>query len=152
AAGLAAIANGQLGPGPALEAIASVTKISDLKQMYFKDAKLPFKVANGRFVTEAGHLNGSFGEALVAGAVGFGGALDYAVSLTLPPSAVAALNAKSALAAGALTDDQGRMLIDLHVGGSANSPRVSWDTKAMQSRLVGRASAAIEAQRAKLEA
>jgi len=152
AAGLAAIANGQLGPGPALEAIASVTKIPDLKQMYFKDAKLPFKVDHGRFVTDAGHLSGPSGDWLVAGAVGFDGALDYAVSITLPPSAVTALRAKSALAAGALTDDQGRMLIDLHVGGTATNPRVGWDMKAMQSRLLGRASAAIEAQRAKLEA
>ena len=152
AVGLAALANGQLGPGPALEAIAQVTRIPDLKQMYFKDAKLPFKIERGRFVTDAGHLNGPYGEWLIAGGVGFDGALDYAVSITLPPSAVAALEAKSALAAGALADDQGRMLLDLKVAGSARAPRVTWDTDAMKARLMGRASAAIEEQRTRLEA
>jgi hypothetical protein len=83
--------------------------------------------------------------------MGFDGALDYAVSVTLPPAVVEAVGAKSALAAGAMSDAQGRMLLDLHVGGSAKSPRVRWDTNAMKARLAGRASDALTEQRTKLE-
>jgi hypothetical protein len=43
------------------------------------------------------------------------------------------------------------MLLDLHVSGTATSPRVSWDTKAMQARLAGRASEALTQQTKKLE-
>jgi hypothetical protein len=97
-------------------------------------------------------MSGASGDWKLAGSVGFDGSLDYAVSVTLPPAAVAALNARSALAAGALADDQGRMLLDLRVTGSAKAPRVAWDTQAMRDRLAGRASQALTEQRTKLEA
>src|SRR5262249_34276739 len=42
--------------------------------------------------------------------------------------------------------------LDLHVSGSAKSPRVSWDRQAMVARLSGKASQALAEQRAKLEA
>ena len=151
AVGLAAVANGQLGPGPVFEAISAVTKITGLKTVRFNNANLPFRVERGRVVTDPVKLTGSHGEWQVTGAVGFDGALDYAVSITLPPQAAAALNARSALAAGALSDKEGRMLLDLRVTGNARAPRVAWDASAMQSRLLGRASDAIAEQREKLE-
>jgi hypothetical protein len=152
AVGLAAIANGQLGPGPVFDAIGQVTRIASLKQVKFKDAKLPFRIERGRVVTDPVKLAGPYGDWQLTGAVGFDGALDYAVSVTLPPEVAGALQARSALAAGALSDAQGRMLLDLRVTGNAKSPHVAWDTRAMQARLVGRASEAIAEQRARLEA
>ncbi|MEO5619028.1 MAG: AsmA family protein [Candidatus Eisenbacteria bacterium] len=152
AIGLAVIANGQLGPGPVFDAIGGVTKIPALKQMKFRDGRVPFRIERGRLVTDPVRLAGPYGDWLMAGAVGFDGALDYAVSITMPPEVVAALNARSALAAGALSDDQGRLLLDLRVTGTARAPRVAWDARAMQARLLGKASEAIADQRAKLEA
>ena len=110
------------------------------------------RIERGRVVTDPVALNGPSGEWRLSGALGFDGGLDYAVSVTLPPSAAEALGARSALAAGALSDPQGRLLLDLHVSGSARSPRVTWDTNAMRARLAGRASEALAAQRSKLEA
>ena len=150
--GLAALSEGQLGPGPALEAIASFVKVPALRQVRFHDLKLPLRVVHGRVITDPVNLSGPAGDWKLAGAIGFDGALDYAVSVTLPPEAVAALNARSALAAGALSDDQGRMLLDLRVTGNAKAPRIAWDTGAMRDRVAGRASAALAAQRTKLEA
>jgi hypothetical protein len=96
-------------------------------------------------------LSGPYGDWQLTGAVGFDGALDYAVSITMPQPVAAALNARSAIAAGALSDAQGRLLLDLRVTGNAKSPRVAWDPRAMQARLMGKASEAIAEQRAKLE-
>jgi hypothetical protein len=149
--GLAALTEGRLGPGPALEAVAQFVKVPKLKQLDFARLELPLRIEHGRLVTDPVVLSGPNGEWRFAGAVGFDGALDYAVSVTLPPAAVEALGARSALAAGALSDPQGRMLIDLHVSGSARAPRVSWDANAMRARLAGRASEALLGQRAKLE-
>lgn len=150
--GLAAITQGQLGPGPALEAIAKTVNIPALHELKFRDLKLPMRIVQGRLVTDAVHLaSGTAGDWTLSGAVGFDGALDYAVSVTLPPEAVAAVQGRSALAAGALMDDQGRMLLDLRVTGPARAPRVTWDTQAMRARVTGRASQAIAEQRAKLE-
>jgi hypothetical protein len=78
--------------------------------------------------------------------------MDYAVSITLPPDVVKSLGADAALAAGALADPQGRVLLDLHVSGNAKSPRVSLDTKAIEARLAGRVSEALTEQSRKLEA
>ncbi|MCC6650361.1 MAG: AsmA family protein, partial [Candidatus Eisenbacteria bacterium] len=148
--GLAALTDGTLGPGPTLDAISSFVKIPALREVKFKDLKLPMRIERGRLISDPVKLSGSSGDWLLAGAVGFDGALDYAVSVTLTPEVAAALQAKSALAAGALSDDQGRILLDLRVTGSAKSPKIAWDTRAMRDRLAGRASAAITEQRDKL--
>jgi hypothetical protein len=149
--GLAQLAQGQFGPGPTLEAIAAFVKVPRLHEVKFKDLQLPMRVEQGRLVTDPVNLSGTSGDWKLSGAIGFDGALDYAVSVTLPPDAVAALGARSALAAGALSDDQGRMLLDLRVTGNAKSPRIAWDTRAMRDRLAGRASQALAEQRTKLE-
>jgi hypothetical protein len=150
AVGLAALGDGTFGPGPVLEAIAGVTKIGKFKQVRFNDLNLPFRIERGRVVTNPVKLNGAYGDWTLAGAVGFDGSLDYAVSITLPPEVATALNARSAIAAGALSDDQGRVLLDLRVRGSAKAPKVDWDTRAMRDRLAGRASQALTEQKRKL--
>jgi len=149
---LASVREGRLGPGPALDAVARFVNVPRLRQLDFARLELPLRIEHGRVVTDPVVLNGAAGEWRLAGAVGFDGVLDYAVSVTLPPTAVAALEARSALAAGALTDAQGRVLLDLRVTGPARSPHVAWDTHAMQARLAGRASAALAEQRTRLEA
>src|SRR5262249_3318243 len=112
AIGLAEVLRGQIGPGPVLAAIARVVKVPGLERLRFDEAKLPFHIERGRIVSDPVVLHGGFGEWHIAGAVGFDGALDYAVSATLPPTVTQALNARSALAAGALSDAQGNLLLD----------------------------------------
>jgi hypothetical protein len=68
-------------------------------------------------------LVGSYGECLMSGTVGFDGSLDYAVSVTVPPDFVGRLGATDAIAAGALADEKGRVLLDLRVTGTAKSRR-----------------------------
>jgi len=63
------------------------------------------------------------GDWKVSGSVGFDGSLDYAVSITVPREQAARLGADAALAAGALSDAQGRVLLDLRVGGTAKARR-----------------------------
>jgi AsmA-like C-terminal region/AsmA family len=150
ALGYAAFVQGQIG-GPVLDAIATLTRTPEFRELRFKDARLPFRVEHGRVVTDSARFVGSTGEWRVAGAVGFDGALDYAVSTTLPPNVAARLGLKPALAAGALADDKGRVLIDLHVGGTAKSPRIAWNTRSMRDRLAGKASTLLTEQREKIK-
>jgi hypothetical protein len=149
AVGLAAVREGQLG-GPALDAIAKLTGHDEFRDLRFKDLHLPFRVERGRVVTDPVQLTGPYGDWRLIGAVGFDGALDYAVSITLPREASAKLGSPAALAAAGLADAQGRTLLDLKVSGSARAPKVALDTRAMQERLAGRASAAVAEQREKL--
>ena len=92
-------------------------------------------------------LTGSHGEWLISGTVGFDGALDYALSITLPREMAARLGAGGAFAAAALADENGRVLLDLRVTGNAKSPRVSWDARATRDRMLGRKPSALLAPR-----
>jgi hypothetical protein len=149
ALGLALLADGRLG-GPVMEAIAAATRTPALREVRFHNLRLPFRVERGRVVTDSVRFAVGSGDWLASGAVGFDGSLDYAVSATLPPEVAGRSGIAQALAAGLLSDAQGRLLLDLHVAGSARSPRVSLNSQAMRDRLAGRASDLLRQQRSKL--
>ena len=151
AAGLALVSNGTLGPGPVLDAVARATGIPSFKEVRFRDLKLPFRVERGRMITDPVELEGRYGRWQLAGGLGFDGSLDYAVSVTLPPAVLQSLDTRSALAAGALADPSGNLLLDLRVTGSAKAPKVAWDTRAMRDRVAGKISQALTEQRVRLE-
>jgi hypothetical protein len=151
ALGLAAVLDGKLS-SPVFDAIAQIAHVPALRHLEFHEARLPFHVVRGQVVTDSVRFAGpSCGEWKVSGGIGFDGALDYAVSATLPADVVNRLGARAALAAGALADDQGRVLLDLTVGGTARAPRVGLNTQAMRDRLAGKASRALTEEGQKLK-
>ena len=149
AIGLAAVTQGHL-RGPALDAIAKLAGDERLRDVSFHDMHLPFRIERGRVITDPVKVRGPYGDWNATGAVGFDGALDYAVTMALPREVVARFGAPAALLAGGLADAQGRTVVDLDVSGTASAPRVSLNLQAMQARLVGHAGAAADAQREKL--
>jgi hypothetical protein len=155
ALGLALLAEGRLS-GPVMDAIAQATRTPALREVTLRDLRLPFRVERGRVVTDSVRFGGSPGasgypgEWRMTGMVGFDGSLDYAVSATLPPSVAGGKGWRDALAAGLLSDGQGRLLVDLRVGGTAKAPRVTLDTKSVRDRLAGRATEALREQRVRL--
>jgi hypothetical protein len=151
AVGLALVSNGTLGPGPALEAVAGTLGIPSFKELRFRDLKLPFRVENGQMITDPVTLEGKTGKWQLIGRIGFDGRLDYAVSVTLSPEISSQLHASSALAAGALADAQGNLIIDLRVSGPAAAPRVRIDTNAIRDRILGKVSQSLLDQRNRLE-
>ncbi len=138
ASGLAKMVNGTLGPAPVFESLAAFTKIDAFKEVHFKDFVAPFKVERGRVSTGPARLTGNYGDWLISGSMGFDGSLDYAVGITLPKELTAKLGAAGALAAGALADPQGRVLLDLKVTGPSKAPKISWDSRSTRDRLLGR--------------
>src|SRR5206468_12263905 len=95
AVGLAELLRGQVGPGPVLAEISRVVRVPALERLRFDKAKFPLRIERGRVVTDKVTLHTGGGEWTIAGAVGFDGALDYAVSATLPAAAAQALGARS---------------------------------------------------------
>jgi hypothetical protein len=151
AAGLALVSDGSLGPGPALQTVAATLGMPSLKEVRFRDLKMPFRVERGRFITDPVTLEGKTGKWQLVGGVGFDGRLDYAVSVTLPPDVVAKLDGGAAFASRALADAQGNVLVDFKVSGPAKAPHVQLDSRAMRDRLAGKLSQALVEQRTKLE-
>ena len=152
AVGLALVSNGTLGPGPALNAVAGTLGIPAFKEIRFRDMKMPFRVEQGRVITDPWTIEGGkSGKWQLIGGIDFDGKLDYAVSVTLPKEVASAVQARSALAAGALANADGDLLIDLRVTGPAKAPRVTIDSGAMRDRLMGKVSQTLLEQRNKLE-
>jgi hypothetical protein len=150
-AGLATVWNGSFGHAPVLDRLAALTRMPAFKDVTFRDLRSSFRVQNGRVFTGPVTMKGPQGEWQLSGSAGLDGTLDYAVSVTVPPALVEQLGARAALAAGALNDDQGRVLLDLRVTGPAKSPKIAWDPEAMQARLAGRANDALIEQKEKFE-
>lgn len=150
-AGLATVWNGTLGHAPVFDRIATFAKMPAFKKVNFRDLKSSFRVRNGRVFTGPATISGAQGEWLLGGSVGLDGTLDYSVSVTVPRELVQQLGANAAVAAGALADEQGRVLMDFRVTGAAQSPKIAWDPTAMRARLEGRVNEAIEEQKEKFE-
>jgi hypothetical protein len=151
ASGLAAVWNGTLANLPVLDELASFTRIPSLAQVTFKDLRSSFRVERGRVTTGPAHISSTAGDWTVAGSVGLDGSLDYVTSITLPPSVLKELGGTAALAAGALADPQGRILLDLRIGGTTRNPKIALDSKATADRVRGQLSSALAEQQKKLE-
>ncbi len=151
AQGLAAFADGTLGPTPALEAIANKIGIPSARITRVQDLRLPFAVQRGRVVTDDAHLKTSVGDWRITGSAGFDGSLDYALSGTVPRTYLSGSDLRAALAAGGLTDPSGDLLLDLRLGGTAQAPRVTLDANSMRARVEGHLSQTLTEQRDRLK-
>jgi autotransporter translocation and assembly factor TamB len=151
AVGLMGVLAGRLGPAKALEELARFTRLPQLGELDFRDLRVPFRIERGRFYADDVVLSGPRGDWRMAGTIGFDGSLDYALSGTLPAEVSARLPKAAALAAGALSDPQGRLILDLSLTGNVKSPRLAWNPAAMQARVAGRLTDALAEQRSKVE-
>jgi AsmA-like protein len=151
AVGQAAVANGEFGPAPALDAIVALTRMKTFQRVTFRHLDLPFKIENGKVAMRDISLNGPSGEWRASGLLGFDGALDYAVMVLVPVEQVDRLGSGASLLANALTDSQGRVRLAFRVGGTAASPRVSLDPQAMRDAAAGRVNQVLEQQKSHIE-
>jgi hypothetical protein len=115
-----------------------------------QDLKLPFAITHGRVASNDAVMKTALGEWHITGSAGFDGTLDYAMSGTVPKTLVSSGDLRSALAAGGLTNANGDVLLDLHLGGTTKAPRVALDARSMAARVQGRLSEALADQKSKL--
>jgi len=128
-----------------------VARVPAFRNVTFRDLASSFRIDHGRVFTGPATVHSAEGDWLLSGSLGLDGSLDYAVSVTVPPAVVQSLGARGSLAAGAVADDQGRVLMDFRVTGNARDPHVAWDPSAMRARLAGRVSQALTEQKQKFE-
>ncbi|MGH7740478.1 MAG: AsmA-like C-terminal region-containing protein [Candidatus Eiseniibacteriota bacterium] len=137
AVGLAAMSSGELGPTPALAAIAKLTGVPAFEKMSFRDLHLPFEVRDGKLTTRDVTIHSQTGDWTASGKVGFDGALDYTVGAMIPADQVAKLGEGGMRAIGALADKSGRLHLKFRVGGTARNPSVGIDASALEGQLKG---------------
>jgi hypothetical protein len=151
--GNVAIQSGKLAGFKVNKAIADALRLPDLEQVQFKDWSNSFTVAAGRLQLKDLVIASGEADYLVNGSQGFDGSLDYGVTVLLS----SALSSKVALpglageAVQALKSSDGRLPLNLKVGGNVTSPSVSLDTAELQRRLEDKAKQRVEDEAKKIQ-
>lgn len=104
----------------AIDQIADATKQANLKNINVKDMTLDFTIKDGKVATKPFDIKMGDYNLNLSGTTGLDQTIDYSGKVKLPPS----------------TGLSKAMTLDLKIGGSFNSPKVSIDTKSMANQAV----------------
>lgn len=110
--------------------------LSPIERFDFSEWYGNFIVREGRFITEGWKITSPKGEWTIQGSFGFDGTLDYAVNLVIPPAVQQEMKdlGKYRDVVDLIRDREGNLVLDLHLGGIAKSPRVSLDLSKAKSK------------------
>ncbi len=103
--------------------------LSPIERFDFSEWQGNFMVRDGRFITEGWKITSPKGYWTIKGSFGFDGTLDYAVNLVIPPTVQREMKdlGKYPDVVDLIRDREGNLVLDLHLGGMAKSPKVSLD-------------------------
>ena len=104
-----------------IDQIADAVKKPDLKDIHVKDMKLDFTIKDGRLATQPFDIKMGETTLNLSGTTGLDQTIDYSGKIKLPASTGAIAQLTS---------------IDLKIGGTFTSPKVSLDTKSMANQAV----------------
>lgn len=126
-------ADGHIRNLTALNRAADLLGLKELQQVTFRDFWSKFSVADGLVRFDDLLIHGDDADWNASGAVGFDGALDYDVTLTLSKAISDRYKQKSALT-GLFADPSGRVVLDVHVGGTSAKPNLTLDASKTAQR------------------
>lgn len=124
--GKATTLNGELRNLEALNAVANLLGMNELKQQKFRSMFTNFEVKDGKLHTDEVTMQSTDADWRATGGVSFAGDLDYVISATLSPALSQKLKQKQALT-GLLANSEGRIVLDFVVKGDTKKPKVSFD-------------------------
>jgi len=108
---------------PILNALSSSLKNEELKELKIKDLKLPFSIDNGKVTTKPFDINFGQGNKMsLSGSTGLDQSIDYTAKVNL---------------AEKLTQGYVKS-IDLKIGGTFNSPKISIDSKDLAEQAINK--------------
>jgi len=118
---------------PLVSAIASWVGFQKSDQYALRDFATSFLVQEGRVILPQCRLEEKNSMWDFAGSTGFDGTLDYKVNVTLSQDYSKRTGSLRGLEQ-LVKDDQGRVVLDLIVGGTVKKPVFKWDSARMQQR------------------
>jgi hypothetical protein len=134
--GLAQVLGGRLAGARVFARLAEFTGVDRFRILAFRDLSAPFRVVSGRVVFDPLALSSDEVDWLARGSVGLDGTLDFAIAAVVPPELVPGLPQKLLGGAGSKRGGDGRLTVDLGLGGTVRSPALSWDANRTASRLL----------------
>jgi len=145
ASGLAQVLGGKLAGATVFTKLAEITQVERFRILSFRDLSAPFHVANGRVVFDPLALVTGGTDWLAKGSVGLDGTLAFDIAALVPPGDVPGLPASLTRVAGALLEPDGRLTLDLRLGGTVTRPAFAWNQERTTSRLFARGQQSLDA-------
>jgi len=138
AKGIAQVLGGKLAGADVFEGLARFTGVDQWRILSFRDLSAPFRVTGGRVVFDPLAVTTGRTDWLARGSLGLDGTLAFDVAALVPPELVPQLPQALGKVAGAALDPDGRLTLDLKIGGTVSRPRIEWDAERTASRLLER--------------
>jgi hypothetical protein len=130
------LSQGRLTGWPALERLARLTKIEELKDLAIEQWIGKFEIRDERVYGDNLEIKTTVSDLLVSGSVGFDGSLDYSLTLVLSENLTRKYRSKlPGEIASLLTGKKDRLELDFKIGGTTHDPLVNWDTRPVARRL-----------------
>jgi hypothetical protein len=148
------ITDGKLTGYPVMDQLASFLALPEMKEMSFKSWSQSFEISDGKISTPDLKIGASGNDFLVSGWQGFDGSLDYklVVKLSGALSDRFAAGSVASQVADLLKDKEGRVTLYLVIGGSTHSPKLRWDTEAVQDKLREKVMQEVEKKKGEVQA
>lgn len=145
--------DGRLTGYPIMAKVSEFTGINELREINFKNWSNMFTVANGKINIKDLKINSLNTDFTVNGSQGFEGTLDYTMAVKLPGSVSDRLKVggMGGQVLNLLKDKDGRIILNLLVGGVLNKPSVGLNTKEQQKQLEGLAKQELDKKKGELE-
>ena len=129
------IRDGKLEGVKALNALARILSLNELKNIEFKQWTNEFAIANSRVLLSDVKIAARDADFLIAGSHGMDGSMDYAmvVNLSTTLSERVKIGGLAQKLIDALKDDRGRLTLNFRIKGTLTEPVLKFDTE-MQKR------------------
>ena len=135
--------------GPLVSALASWVGLDSRKEYAIKDFATSFSLRDGRLIVPACSLVEKSSTWKFSGSTGLDGSLDQKVNVILSPEYSKRVGSLKDLGQ-VLKDEQGRVVVDLFLGGTVKKPALRWDSSSMERRakdyVAGRLKGELEKQ------
>jgi hypothetical protein len=147
------IYDGRLKNYPIMEKIADFSGLNELREVEFKNWSNKFTISEGRINIKDLKINSLNTDFAVNGSQGFDGTLDYNMAVKLPGSVSDRLKigGMGGQVMNLLKDKEGRINLNLLVGGILNKPSVVLDTKEQQKQLEELARQEVDKRKGEIE-
>ncbi len=132
--GKVTFADGKLVGWGLLDSLASFLHVESIREQDIKTLTNSFRVEDGRVWFDALSAATKDGDFDLVGSVGLDGTLDYQLAAVLSPELSLRFDALGDIS-DYLKNEQGRVVLDIEIRGTAKSPRFSLDTSKAQERL-----------------
>ncbi len=148
--GTASFAEGKLINWELLDSLSSFLGLGMAKEQTVRNLRNSFRIENGRVYFDDLSALTKDGDIELTGWLGLDGSLDYLLTVVLSPELSGRFNALGELSSY-LKNDQGRVVLDIKVGGKATRPKFTFDTSRAEKKLQDQMKAKVEEKKDELK-